>query len=108
MSPRTVDSWEELRRSVDELEKSVGRSRATHINTQALKDAAKGLVQRYFRVVRPELERIGVDERALVGADLEMQALLGLANTRNRKSSYSAVLKNARSRLDELELLREI
>jgi hypothetical protein len=103
-----VDSWEELRRSIGELGKAVGRSRATHINTQALKDDAKGLVQRYFRIVRPELEQIGVDESALVGADLEMQALLGLANARNRKSSYGAVLKNARARLDELEVLREM
>jgi hypothetical protein len=103
-----VDSWDELRRSVDELDKAVGRSRATHINTQAVKDDAKGLVQRYFRVVRPELEQMGVDEGALVGADLEMQALLGLANARNRKSSYGAVLKNARARFDELEVLREM
>jgi hypothetical protein len=102
------DNWDDLRSSVNQLEKSISGSKATHINTQSLKDAAKRLVQRYFRVVRPELEGIGIDEAELTAADSEMQALLGLANSRNRKSSYVAVLRNARTQFDELELAREL
>jgi hypothetical protein len=103
-----LDSWEEFRALVDALEKGVSKSRATHIDTQTLKESGKRLVQQYFRVVRPELEEIGFDERSLTAADSEMQALLGLANSRNRKSSYLAVLRNIRSLFDEIELAREL
>jgi hypothetical protein len=103
-----LDSWDELRQAVDQLHKAIGRSTATHINTKTLKDAAKGLVQQYFRIVRPDLERVGVDSELLAAADPEMQALLGLANGRNRKSSYVAVVRNIRSLLDELEVAREL
>jgi hypothetical protein len=103
-----LDSWEELRGSIAELEKAVARSRTTHINTQSQKDSAKQLVQRYFRVVRPELQGIGVADDALTAADLEMQALLSLANSRNRKSSYVAVLKNLRAQFDAMEVEREL
>ncbi len=103
-----LDSWEELRDSIAELEKTVARSRATHVNTKAQKDSAKRFVQRYFRTARPELQRIGLEDGALSAADLEMQALLNLANGRNRKSSYVAVLKNLRARFDEMEVEREL
>lgn len=108
MADGDLDNWEELRSSVDSLEKAVAKSRATHINTQSLKEAAKHLVQQYFRIVRPELAGIDLSDSALGAADYEMQALLGLANSRNRKSSYLAVLRNVRSQFDELELAREL
>lgn len=108
MADVSLDSWDALRNSVTQLQKSISESNATHINTQSLKDAAKRLVQQYFRAVRPELEGIGVDEAKLTAADSEMQALLGLANSRNRKSSYVAILRNVRTQFDELELAREL
>jgi hypothetical protein len=103
-----LDSWEELLGSIADLEKAVARSRATHVNTQSQKDSAKRFVQRYFRVVRPDLQEIGIDGDALAVTDVQMQALLGLANGRNRKSSYVTVLKDIRARCDELEIEREL
>lgn len=103
-----MDTWEEFRVSIDDFEKGIARSRATHINTKPLKDAGKGIVQQYFRVVRPDLTAVGIGDEALAPADLEMQALLGLANSRNRKSSYLVTLRNVRSLLDELESVREL
>jgi len=103
-----ADSWDELRGSVDELQRAVARSNATHINTKALKDEAKGLVQRYFRFVRPELQSIGISDPDLFVMDTEMQALLGLANSRNRKSSYASALRNIRTQCDLLGGLREL
>lgn len=108
MPDGALDSWEETRRSTEALEKSINRSTATHINTQSLKDTAKQLVQHYFRVARPELTAIGLEDDSLAGIDAEMQGLLGLANSRNRKSSYQAILRNVRSQLDELEVEREL
>ncbi|HEY7949529.1 MAG TPA: hypothetical protein VID51_01710 [Solirubrobacterales bacterium] len=108
MAEVALDSWEDLRSSVNQLQKAISRSSATHINTQSLKEAAKRLVQQYFRVVRPDLEGIGIDESELSGADAEMQALLGLAASRNRKSSYVAVIRNVRTQFDELEPAREL
>jgi nitrogenase subunit NifH len=103
-----LDSWEELRHSVAELEKAVGRSGATHINTQSLKDAAKRMVQQYFRVVRSELSELSVNEEAIGAADIEMQTLLGLANSRNRKSTYVTTLNHLRTHFDEIEIEREL
>jgi hypothetical protein len=108
MAGVAMDNWEEFRSAGDDLEKVLSRTKATHVNTKSLKEGAKRLVQQYFRMVRPDLVSIGVDEEALAPADAEMQALLLLANSRNRRSSYLSTIRNIRSLFDELELVREI
>ncbi|MFL5872739.1 MAG: hypothetical protein ACJ75T_04565 [Solirubrobacterales bacterium] len=103
-----ADSWEELRQTVDRLEKKLARSPATHVNAKASKEAAKTLVQSYFRVVRPELQSLGIDNGVLSDADSEMQALLTLANGRHRKSAYLSALRAIRDQCSALEGLREV
>ncbi len=107
MTRGAQDNWEELRGSVEALQRSVARSKATHINTRSLKEAARAFVQRYFRVVRPELLMIAVEDEELSRADSEMQTLLSLTNGRSRKSSYASVLRAIREQCDALDGLRE-
>ena len=70
----------------------VQATRAVNINMAAPREAAKSLVQVYFRDVRPGASRY-LDKAKLGSVDDEMQSLNALANGRNAKKSYLAVLK---------------
>jgi hypothetical protein len=80
MATSAPDAWEELRRSLDSLQSAINRSKAVNVNTTTLRDAARRMVQHYFRVARPDLQAIDIDADELNDLDVEMQALLGLAN----------------------------
>jgi hypothetical protein len=108
MAASAPDDWEELRQSLDSLQSAINRSKAVNVNTTSLRDAARRLVQHYFRVARPHLQVLGIDSEELDGIDAEMQALLGLANGRNAKRSYLVTLRKIRESLDHLELSREL
>jgi hypothetical protein len=108
MATSAPDDWEELRQSLDNLQNAVNRSKAVNVNTNSLRDAARRLVQHYFRLARPDLQALGIDTEELNGIDSEMQSLLGLANGRNAKRSYLATLRKIRESLDRIELSREL
>lgn len=108
MTTSPPDSWEELRRSFEDLQKRIDRSKAVNVNTNALREAAKAVVQQYFRRVRSDLQALDIEATELDGLDGEMQVLLGLANGRNAKRRYVATLRKIRTSLDNLEVSREL
>lgn len=106
MSPER-GSWDQLWSDVDALRSAIGRSQAVNVNASQLRGQAQGVVQLYFRDVRPELLAVGIVEEELRSTDGEMQALLQLAQGRNVKTSYVRVLRNIGRQRSPLAALRE-
>jgi len=102
-----ADSWQSLTDSLSAVERAVGRVTAVNVNTSAVRDGAKALIQDYFRRTRPDLSGLGVNEEHLEYMDRSMQRLLQLANGRNPKRSYMKVLREIRDEAQRLELIRE-
>lgn len=107
MSPEIRASWDKLWSDADALRSAIGRSQAVNVNASRLREQAQGLVQLYFREVRPELLSVGIREEELRSTDGEMQALLQLAQGRNVKTSYVRVLRNIGRQRSPLAALRE-
>lgn len=108
MADSLLDAWDSLLKIVNDFQATVGRSRAVFVGATSLRSAAKSIVQQYFRQTRPYLTGIQFPADELSGLDAEMQALLRLANGRNRKQSYVALLKRARKHLQNIEAAREV
>jgi hypothetical protein len=102
-----ADSWQALIDSLAAVERAVARVTAVHVNTSAVRDGAKSLIQDYFRRTRPDLTALGIDEGELEETDQQMQRLLQLSNGRNPKSSYVRTLREIRRATRDLELRRE-
>jgi hypothetical protein len=107
VSPENRESWNQLWSDVDALRLAIGRSQAVNVNASRLREQAQGVVQLYFREVRPELLSVEIGEEELRSIDGEMQALLQLAQGRNVKTSYVRVLRNIGRRRSPLAALRE-
>jgi hypothetical protein len=101
------DSWTSFVEALDAVERAVSRVSAVNVNAANARDAAKELIQGYFRRTRPDLVALGIAAEDLALVDDSMQVLLQLANGRNAKRSYTRVLRNIRGELQSLELGRE-
>ena len=108
MSGNGADPWEELQSELDELERGIRRSRAVNVNSVALRERAKVVVQLYFRNARPALVSLGMDGEKLEGIDGGMQSLLRLGNGRNPRASYLRVIRSLKRARPDLELQREL
>jgi Predicted pPIWI-associating nuclease len=102
------DLWDSLWSEFEALRAAVGQSKAQNVNAKGLRDSAKALVQSYFRLARPHVVELGVDETQLVELDGPMQELLRLANGLNNKRSYSRTLDAIRRRKPDLDIRREM
>jgi hypothetical protein len=87
------ETWDSLWSDVETLRSSIGRSEAVNVNAARLREQARGVVESYFRRVRPGLVRLRLDQLELEPTDAEMQALLRLSHGRNAKTSYMRVLR---------------
>jgi hypothetical protein len=96
--------WSALWSQFDAFRNSLSRSKAVNVNSTALRDSARELVQQYFRRVRPELEALQID---VASFDSLMQRFLHLANGRNAKSSYQDVVRALQASRGPLEVQRE-
>ncbi len=100
--------WDELWHDIDSLRQNVSRIKTINVNISTLRNEAASVVQKYFRLVRPELEKIDVSETLLEATDYQMQELLRLSQGYNPKNSYSRVLNFIRSIRTDLAGQREI
>jgi hypothetical protein len=73
-SPREAP-WDSFWKDLEAFYGAVSRYRAVNINADNLREDGRRLVQRYFREIRPELERLGVSAEAL--ATIERMVELG-------------------------------
>lgn len=101
------DPWEGFTRAVKAFQLELGRSQAINVNSAALRDMARKVVQDYFRSARPELQALGIRESELGLLDDEMQGLLRLSNGRNAKRSYAANLRRSQEISERIEVERE-
>jgi hypothetical protein len=101
------DRWQGLLDSLAEVERSIRRITAVNVNTGTARDAARSLVQDYFRGVRPDLTTLGFGDTDLAGLDDRMQHFLQLANGRNARGSYINALRRLRQEIQGIEFARE-
>jgi Predicted pPIWI-associating nuclease len=71
------------------------RVRSTHVSAASAIEAARGLVQKYFREARPYMVGLKVPVDRLAPLDGIMQEVLRLAAARSRKRSYLRLVNEA-------------
>jgi hypothetical protein len=101
------ESWQAFMDSLATLERAIGNVSAVNVNASTAREAAKSLIQSYFRSTRPDLLSLGATETDVGSMDALMQVLLQLANGRNSKKSYLRLLRDVRLEAQRLELNRE-
>jgi hypothetical protein len=101
------DSWGAVVEQTDALRTHLQRSSAERVSSAETRQAARSLVQWYFRRTRPDLESLRFDDQQLSSIDAAMQKLLALANGRSRRTAYISTLKELRTRLLQIEGDRE-
>src|SRR5215813_10927203 len=99
--------WDAFWQDLEAFYRSITRYGAKNINAQALREDGRRLVQRYFREVRPELQRLGLAGETLASLDAPMQTLLRLTGGNNSKASYVTTLRSARALRASVEAERE-
>ena len=107
MADEDLESWAAFWRYIEGLGASLRKSRAVNVNSGAVREEARSLVQRYFRETRPDLVSVGLDEKQLEPMDDAAQELLRLANSRSRRTYYRSVLSAFRNQRPAIESDRE-
>lgn len=107
MAIAPADRWESFARELSSFNRVIGRAKSLHVSA-AVSQAARELVQLYFREARIEVVELGCDQELLGQMDRSMQRLLRLSNGRNRRSSYIRVLETARPLEQSLTADREL
>jgi hypothetical protein len=105
-NPQGAD-WESYWTRLQFVRSSVNKSRAVDLNSEVVRSEVRGLVQDYFRSVRPALAQMGLTDPLLAGLDEPAQELLRLANGRNRRLSYQRAISKLRKARAAVELERE-
>lgn len=108
MSNSPNDPWNDLWSNLEALIGALARSHAVNVNSASLREAAKQLVQNYFRIVRPELEKLPLSADHVNQMDEPMQRLLELSNGRNSKQSYVQAIRPLRKQRPVIEREREL
>src|SRR5712692_4857720 len=108
MSNPPTDPWHALWSNIDAFAGALRKSRAVNVNSSILRDAAKQLVQDYFRQVRPNLEQLRQPADHISQLDELMQRLLALSNGQNSKRSYNQVVRALRKLRPTVEFEREL
>ena len=103
MVDQEIESWAAFWQSVERLGASLRKSRAINVNSDAVREEARALVQRYFRKFRPGLVTLGFNAQHLTPLDEASQKLLRLANGRNQATSYRNALRAFRNQRPAIE-----
>jgi hypothetical protein len=98
-----ADEWAGFLKELRAFAEGVAKNSAVNINADRLRTAGRQVVQRYFRTVRPTLEKCGMPAERLAAVDAPMQALLTLTAGQNSKRSYLILLRPLRKLLPEVE-----
>jgi len=101
------DSWARFTKEFQAFGDHVYKYKAVNINAEGLRSDGRKIVQRYFREVRPDLEKLGMTPKTLAAVDAPMQELLTLAARQNSKGAYIAQIRVLRKVLPKIELERE-
>ena len=88
------DSWTTLEAKISSYKAALAKCKAVNVNTSNLKDAAKEIIQVYFRQCRPQLIQTGFQESELNDLDCAFQNLLKLSNGNNALSRYRTELSS--------------
>ncbi|HUW12025.1 MAG TPA: hypothetical protein VM537_20025 [Anaerolineae bacterium] len=94
-----------IRQRLDALRHTISSIRAKQISSTATRDAARDLVQSYFRVDRPALIATALDESVLPPLDEEMQRLLVQAQHLTTRTAYLRTLASLGALLNKVEVL---
>ena len=97
-----------LKQQASDLLDRVKKSKSVNISSEAIRDGCRGMVQHWFRGVRPSLRALEIADEIVTPVDREMQTLLRLANGRNRKTSYITALEAVRALAANLDVPREM
>lgn len=108
MTDPPTDNWADWWTNVAAYSKQLRKSKAVNVNTEALREGAKRLVQDYFRNVRPSLDELAIPDDSLDTLDSLSQRLLNLANGRNSKAAYQSVIRDLRKVRPKVEFEREL
>jgi Predicted pPIWI-associating nuclease len=101
------DAWSDFGTKLSLFKSSLGKCKAVNVNTSALKDGAKEVVQIYFRQSRPHLVQISFQESELIDLDTAFQNLLKLSNGNNLLRRYKTELSNILTAKVEIDAQRE-
>ena len=107
MTDVSQDAWDSLADLLNKFQTSLNRSRAATVSSPPLRDAAKKIVQQYFRHTKPHLVELQIDADNLAAVDSQMQSLLVLSNRRSKRRSYSQLLRQVKELLQNIEFDRE-
>jgi hypothetical protein len=108
MNNARTDPWDTLWSNLEAFINALGRSHAVNVNSVDLRDAAKRIVQDYFRIIRPALEGLPLTADQISQLDGPIQRLLELSNGRNSKQSYNQVIRALRKLRPVVEGEREL
>src|SRR2546428_7203710 len=92
------DPWAALWKDVDSFLKAVARNAAVNINASELREQGRRIVQRYFREMRPELERLGIKSKTRDALDRPMQVFMRLIDGKNAKAPHTPYFRSSRIR----------
>ena len=104
----SLDAWDDISEQVEKLQSAIKKSSSVAVNSTAIKDAAKTVVQHFFRQARPLASAVGVADNDLAIADEIFQSLNSLAQGNNRKTTYLELLRRLREQLTRVGLQRHV
>jgi hypothetical protein len=80
--------WNVYWKKAESTRSTLGKTKSVNVNKEALRTEVRELVQEYFRSLRPDLVKLGLNDDVLAGLDGPAQELLRLATGRNARASY--------------------
>ena len=91
----------QLMARLDRLKGDIAKHRTKQVERASVRDAAKALVDTYFRDIRSQVSDATGDP--IVSVDRWMQDLLSLTHHRSTTSSYKTTIQGVRRSLEDLE-----
>jgi Predicted pPIWI-associating nuclease len=107
MNGPPTDDWASLETKLIALRGRLARCKAVNVNTKNVKNAAKEVVQHYFRLCRPGLLQTGIQNDDIVNFDAGFQNLLKLANGNNPLRRYKTEVSSILSEKTTVDAERE-
>jgi hypothetical protein len=107
MTDSPKEDWDAYWTKLESAQSALRRTKAVNVNKDELRGEIRGLVQVYFRSLRPELAKVGLDDPVLAELDGPAQELLRLTTGRNARSSYLRAFRNLRRARVTAEAERE-
>ena len=99
------DGLRDFSEEVARLKKQVNQIKTRQLRSKATQERVKGLVQQYFRSLRPELLQLQVD---LEEMDRLMERLLSVASRDSLTLSYRGIFRLIEKAIPSIEIKREL